>query len=279
MDIETINNDRLSTYELEALKGVLDFKRPDEGVIERTADKIFRPIDRLGDAAFESKVGEQVAIAVSKVVEKINDAATWSVDTDALFQEFREAGHEPRALRDIAWLPLEDVEDVRGRLALKYRAAATAEGAVVGATGAAGLAADIPLLLAIAFRAVAEYATYYGFDIDEEAERRYALDLVATASSPTQETRSQALAHLADRNAELSAQQEIREAETVVAMQFVEKIAESLAVRLTRGKIGQAVPLVGSAIGAGFNGWFMTQVTELAEAMYRERFLMRKYAN
>lgn len=241
--------------------------------------KRVRPIDRLGDAAFDSTVGKHVSAAVSKAIETINDAATWSVQTDEIFDTFREKGYEPRALRDVAHMPLEDVEDVRGRLGLKYKSLATAEGFVVGAAGAAGLAADVPLILGIAFRAVTEYATYYGFDIDDDAERRYALDQVSAASSPSQETRTQALAHLDERNAEMSSQQEIREAEAVLTMQFVEKLAESLTVRLSRGKLGQAVPLVGDFVGAGFNGWFVAQVTDLAEAMYRERFLMRKYAN
>src|SRR4051812_26659687 len=58
---------------------------------------------------------------------------------------------------------------------------------------------------------------------------------------------------------------------------IVKAFYERFAVRLTRQKLGQAVPVLGIAIGAGLNARLLHNLTEDAEHLYRERFLREKY--
>jgi hypothetical protein len=51
-----------------------------------------------------------------------------------------------------------------------------------------------------------------------------------------------------------------------------------LSVRLTQRKLAQALPIVGIAAGAGLNYTLMRKVGTAASFMYRERFLIDKYA-
>ena len=266
----------LSAYDREALHEIAEFKDPDKGWLSKAADAIHRPVDRAAEAAFDTAAGERVDEALSKVMKKLQDAATWTVRKDAILDDFQDDGHDISSLEDIEKLELEAVEDVIGHLARKYRVIALAEGTTVGAAGAAGIVVDIPLVLGIAIRGTTEFAAYYGFYPFTASERAYALDLVSAAASPTHEVRQKNLAGL-DAYGDQVAGGRRNEAEAVLGIQAVERIATSLVSRMARGKVAQSVPLVGAFIGGGFNRWFVGQVMEMAEMMYRERFLIRRY--
>jgi hypothetical protein len=57
----------------------------------------------------------------------------------------------------------------------------------------------------------------------------------------------------------------------------VQKVFSRLGFRLTQRKLGQAVPVLGTVIGAGMNARVMLSVIDNAEHVYRERFLREKY--
>lgn len=266
----------LSPYDREAALEIAELKDPEGGLLSRVADAVHRPLDKLADAAFDTKVGEAVDDALSKVIELLQAGSTWTIREEKILADFRDDGHPVQAFDDIAELGLETVDDVVGNLGRKYRILAMVEGTAIGAVGAAGVAIDIPLILGIAIRGATEAAGYYGFFPFTDEEKGYVLDLVSTAASPTREMRRTSLAALDDAGRDLATGRRA-EAETVLAIQAVERLAESIVARMARGKVAQGVPLVGAFIGGGFNRWFVGQVMQLAEAMYRERFLIRRY--
>ena len=87
-------------------------------------------------------------------------------------------------------LDLEQVDAVVGWLDAKYTGLAFAEGATAGAAGVLGLIADIPALVTLNLRAIAEYATYYGFDVASQRERVFAMNVLGLASSPSDAAKS-----------------------------------------------------------------------------------------
>ena len=267
---------KLTAYEREALHEIAEFKHPDKGMLSKAADAIHRPVDKAAEKAFDTVAGSKVDEALSKVMEKLHDAATWTVRDDEILEEFRDDGHEVQEFTDIAGLSLEAVEDVIGHLGRKYRVMALAEGTVVGAAGAPGIVVDVPLVLGIALRGTTEFAGYYGFYPFSEQEKAYVIDLVSAASSPTHELRQKSLKGL-NEYGDGAATGRAAEAETVLGIQAVERVIVSIVSRLARGKAAQSVPLLGAFIGGGFNRWFVGQVVQMAEMMYRERFLIRKH--
>ena len=48
-------------------------------------------------------------------------------------------------------------------------------------------------------------------------------------------------------------------------------------MRLTKGKLAQLIPIAGAVVGAGFNAWYLNEVTHTAYMLYRERFLKERY--
>ncbi len=65
-------------------------------------------------------VEQAIGNALDGVVSLCNDVAQWSVRPDAVYEEFRNAGHGIDKPSDIASLSLEDIDMVVGCLAAKY---------------------------------------------------------------------------------------------------------------------------------------------------------------
>jgi EcsC protein family len=57
----------------------------------------------------------------------------------------------------------------------------------------------------------------------------------------------------------------------------VQKVFTRLGYRLTQRKLGQAIPFLGTMLGAGMNARVLLSVIDNAEHVYRERFLREKY--
>jgi len=261
-------------YDFEAISEIEEVKNPRVRWLSNFANQTHEPIDKIGGALFETEVGGWLGGALATVLRAMHDTVTWTVREDAILQKFVDADHPIETFEQVSSLALENVDDVVGKLARKYRIAATMEGALVGATGFAGMLADIPLVLSIALRGITEFAAYYGFYPFNEAEKRYALELLSAAASPTLKSRQESLALLDDRAPHWSSGSD---KDAVFAAQVVERLLEGILSRMARGKVAQTIPLVGALIGGGFNRWFVAQVMSLAEALYRERFLMRAY--
>lgn len=60
-------------------------------------------------------------------------------------------------------------------------------------------------------------------------------------------------------------------------VRIIQKIAQSLGIRLTKGKLGRVIPKVGAVVGGGYNAYYTDKVCDAAFNLYRERFLAEKY--
>jgi hypothetical protein len=56
-------------------------------------------------------------------------------------------------------------------------------------------------------------------------------------------------------------------------------LPKDIASNVTKRKLAQSLPLVGAAVGAGFNYWFMSNTTRGSYMIFREMYLTRKYGD
>ncbi|WP_086555084.1 EcsC family protein [Acetobacter sp. DmW_043] len=270
----------LSAYEENALLEIRQWKNPDKSWLSSALSAINKPLDLAGDAIMSAPwVGDILKKIMMGVLELANDAAQWSVDSSAIFKEFRGDGHDVENLSDISKLDLEKVDLTVGWLASKYKGLLAAEGAVAGAVGLPGLAIDVPTLLLGCLRAVGEYATYYGFDVNNQKERIYALNVISFASSPTDTAKAVAMAQLTKISGDIAKKATWKELEKSVFVKMVQEIAKQLGIRLTKSKLAQVVPAMGAVAGGGFNAYYVSKVCESAHNLYRERFIIEKSNN
>jgi len=253
------------------------FKNPKEGWFEKLGELADQPLDLAGGTAFESALGDKFENVVAKVVDHLNDFASWSVREKAIFKEFEAVGRDVDAAEDVADVPLDEILDAVGGLGRKYRALGAAEGAVTGVAGALGIALDIPALVTLSLRAINEHAAYFGFDIENPEERCYALLVLAVAATATDATRLVALQEISEISKAMADPAPQSRDERTMTAALLERTAHALVVRLAKGKLAQVVPIIGAAVGGGYNSAFLAEVCQTARALYAERWLMRRH--
>lgn len=270
---------KIKQYDKQAIKEIHAWKNPDIGWFDQAMKIINTPLDKAGDLLLGTPgIGDLIKKSIQGLTSVCNDAAQWSVRTEAIFKEFRGDGHyQIAAHKDIFQLELEKIDKVVGWLAAKYKGIALAEGVGTGATGAIGLALDIPALITLNLRAIGEYATYYGFDIERQEERLFALNILGLASSPNDASKALAMAQLVRIAQDVAKKTTWKQLEQYAFVKVIQQIAKTLGIRLTKAKLAQAIPVAGAAIGGGFNAYFTMKVCDAAYYLYRERFLAEKY--
>ncbi|WP_429044085.1 EcsC family protein [Aeromonas hydrophila] len=272
--------DNMTNYEAHALKEIHAWKNPEIGWFGQAMRVINKPVDAAGDLLIDSPgVGFALKKAIEGLTNVCNDAAQWSVRPEAIFKEFRDDGYvNINSHDDLLNLDLSDIDKVVGWLGAKYKGIALVEGAGAGAAGAAGLIVDIPALITLNLRAIGEYAAYYGFDTSRQEERLFAFHVLGLASSPTDASKSLAMAQLVRISQDVAKKASWSQLEKSAFVKIIQEIAKTLGIRLTKAKLAQAIPVMGAALGGGFNAYFTMKVCDSAYYLYRERFLAQKYS-
>jgi hypothetical protein len=118
---------------------------------------------------------------------------------------------------------------------------------------------------------------YNGFDVDRPVERLRALGVLnyATASNQVAKNRAynelQKLAGMIVRNAAW------KQLDENLITKIVRRIFELLSQRITKQKLGSALPFIGIAVGATFNARTLKKTADGADLLYRQQFLCDKY--
>ncbi|ENP7128026.1 EcsC family protein [Raoultella planticola] len=266
-------------YDKKALVEIHAWKNPEITWLDKALSVINKPLDYVGDVILDNEtVGHVIKKSINGLVSVCNDAAQWSVRSEAIFEEFRGDGHHHiNSHEDISSLTLEHVDKTVGWLAAKYKGIALTEGAGTGAVGMAGMIIDIPSLITLNLRAIGEYATYYGFDIERQEERLFAFNILGLSSSPTDLSKNLAMSQLIKISQDVARKKTWNELNKQAFVKVIQQISKTLGIRLTKAKLAQTIPVAGAVVGGGFNVYFTNKVCDAAYYLYRERFLAAKY--
>ena len=165
------------------------------------------------------------------------------------------------------------------------KVAAALEGAGCGLGGMALIAADIPLLFGIAFRAVQQIGSCYGFDMEDPEMTPVVMSVFNVGSTASSTAKTAALMDMQvaavafgknwtyGRVAESTATGAV----AVLLKERTKHLPKDIAHNITKRKLAQAIPLVGAAVGEGFNYWFLSNTIRVAYMAFREMYLARKY--
>src|SRR5688572_8530322 len=140
----------LTPYERKCLAEIYAWKNPELGWFGQTMRVVNWPLSKAGDLVMATPgLGHAIKGAVQGIVGVANDVAQWTVRPNAIYAEYREAGHDVHCAVDIATVRLEHIDRTIGWLGGKYKGVALVEGASTGAAGLVGLLADIPALVTL----------------------------------------------------------------------------------------------------------------------------------
>jgi EcsC family protein len=254
----------LTDYERQVLRELHAWKHPPVTWRTRGADRLERMLE-AGASALSPKLLDEL---FDRGLPILNRAARRSAPEPLVLAGYRRHGHpEVRSLADIAALSLEEVEHVVGTKRLAELVKGASEGGVTGFYGLAGLAIDIPALLALGLRSVNVFALSYGFDPSGDEERAYVLGVISASAAVGRDAKR------VTRRALTIGQFAGKE----ITQRLLEHLPKELLVRVAAMSSSKAVPIAGAATGAAFNAWFLRSVAVHARFAYRERFLERRH--
>lgn len=229
--------------------------------------------DRLVSIVGETRLANTLDNLVEVALLYLNEEIAQAIPREEIVERFRARGLRVDSVEELCDLDIDDVEPEVRHVRRKYVAFAVSEGVVTGFAGLPGALVDLPALLGVGLRAVAETATYYGFDAERGFERNFAVLILAMASAPIATSRMDLLDTLEE--VVRSCQEKPSEP---LSGPLMDQVAQALVIRLVRGKLGQAIPVVGALFGGGYNRRFISRVCEAARRLYQERWLLARYA-
>ena len=268
-----------SIYERQALSGILSWRTPEHDWLTRASNNLQATLNSFTDQLRRVPgVDWTIDNVVTGLVSITNEIAQDLVWRDAIFDEYRNAGHQHvDSCHNIAFLDLEHVDLMLEGLSGKYKSVAAVEGVATGLAGAAGILPDIVALITMNLRAAGEYATYCGFDISDPEERLYALHILDTAAKPKAELGPALLHELHHAPRHVARRKTLKTLETLAVGGTMSTIARSVAMRVTKSKLAQVLPIAGAVVAGGYNSYYTHTVCDVAYHLYRERFLFAKY--
>lgn len=270
---------RLTAAEQTALAQSEEFFQRPDGRLRKTLSRVSRPLDALVRATPQG-FQDAVTRSLHGVLQSVaTGAEAGDYPRDLVDLICARCGHELDPWERIFTVDLGLLQGLaRDRLATA-RNLATVQGGVTGLGGAPGLLADIPTLYFLLFRTVHQVAICFGFPADNDAERRYLLQVVNAGHHLEWRDRRCALMELdaletesAQRDRDDS-QASSEDLQRTMLAKSVQQLAKKLAATLVTRKAAQTVALVGGAVGAVINRQLLDDVGQAAFHAYRRRFL------
>jgi hypothetical protein len=245
---------------------------------------------------------------LEKVVGSLFDAGTWRLESGKILEIYRAKGYDVRALNDIrVHVPLQDMDRearthwvaARRTLAVEgaivspaVAIAATAAGTAAAArapSGSAGRAAaaagltvvgsattvETSFLVGFCCRRIASIAACYGYDVADDRERAFALQVLSVATAQNLEAKEIALAdlgHLAGRLGLKKQPWHKLEDRSLIA-RTIRELADKIGWTITQAQLRRVLTIVGAVMGAAFNGHLGHSTTQAGYFLYRERAL------
>lgn len=227
--------------------------------------------------ALVEKVPENLKLrlveAVQAALEQMRQGSTWLVSPEAVRQRLGTG------------LSLPQRDQFCAELIQTNTTGLTLEGAVAGAAGIVGLAADIPILYCCLFRIIQEVSIVYDIPVDPPQERFHVVQVLELGHSFANQQRPTLTAQVFQIQDVIRRGASLEELERLVsegvrssgpntqAIVRNLRIARQLALDLLERKLLQGLFILGSAIGAAANYQLARDVGLAARHLYRRRFL------
>lgn len=251
-----------SPYEQSQIEQIRAWRDKPPGMVERAAGIALSPVARM-----------VTGLVPPEAIEALLRASDWLAE--------RTVPVSDRPADEIDGRPLERL-DTEVRVIRNWATAyASGEGALAGAAGIASLPIDLPAIVTLSLRTIRRVGVIYGYAGAGEQERQFIYAVLSIASADSMRQKRSALDSLHGIETQLLAQSWAALGERAArrgvgaeaALLLARDVAEKLGVNLTKRKALAAMPLIGAAIGATVNGWYMRDIGTAAQRAYQERWL------
>lgn len=271
-------------YEEKALREIEEWKNKGPGLMDKALTLAGKPLEFL-----YSCLPNQAKLTLEKAVlgalEALKDVGYWTFSEKDILEEARSLGIYVRSLQELRNCELEKLDLLARRYFASNKLMAALEGAGCGLGGPVLIAADIPALFILSFRAVQQIGFCYGFDMTDPEMFPVILAAFSAGSAEKAVVKAAVLAdmHIAAKTlAKNWTYKKVAEATRTgmlaqILKQRTRHLPKDIANNLTKRKLGQLIPVAGALVGAGFNYWFLSQACLAAYMIFRSMHLNLKF--
>lgn len=283
---------KLNASETKILNEIAAWKAANPGFLNRATDFVSKPISWVTEKLTPEDVKSSANSITEKIVEKIHDASSWSVNPDDVLKAAHEFDIDAATIAELRKASIHDLDHVSQDYITQNSRMGTISGVGTGLVGWPGLIADLPALFIIALRQIYQIALSYGYDPavpdgevrEREFEMEYMMRVFKVSTAADKIEKQKGLAELKDfeggRDSEVygdmlgdfTTKQLGKNATSFVSRLVIKEIVERT---ITKKAIG-LVPGLGAIFSGGFNYVYLKDVGEAAFMLYRERFILDK---
>lgn len=283
---------KLNASETKILNEVAAWKAANPGFLNRATDFVSKPISWVTEKLTPEDVKSSANSVTEKIVEKIHDASSWSVNPGDVLKAAQEFDIEAATIAELRKASIHDLDHVSQDFITQNSRMGTISGFGTGLVGWPGLIADLPALFIIALRQIYQIALSYGYDPtvpdgevrEREFEMEYMMRVFKVSTAADKVEKQKGLAELKDfeagRDSEIygemlgdyTTKQLGKNATSFVSRIVIKEIVERT---ITKKAVG-LVPGLGAIFSGGFNYVYLKDVGEAAFMLYRERFILDK---
>lgn len=271
-------------YELKVLDEIREWEEAKPGMVIKALDLIGKPITMM----IENVPGSTRIIigkAITGFMHMLKDISYWTYTENSILKKARKAGLDVASIHDLADCDIEKLDALAREYFTANKIIAALEGAGCGLGGLALIAADIPALFGISFRSIQQIGSCYGFNMQDPDMLPVIMGIIHAGSGFSVAVKSSVLADMHIAAAALAGKAAYgklaERTKTALMIEILKKSSRSLpgqiAKNISSRKLGQAIPIIGAALGAGFNYWFMSNSITAAYMLFRKLNIERRH--
>lgn len=281
---------KLNNMEERRLSEIASWKAQSPGIISRATGFLSRPLQWVGENVIPDAVSEQANKANEMIIEKLQDAANWTVKPEDVLRQANELGIQAASITALRTSSVFDLSTIAEEAGRKNAQLAAVGGFGTGLAGWPGLIADLPALFMLSWRSIYQIALSYGYDWrqDNEEDRSYEINYmlrvfqIATATQGVEKHEGLLALRQMEDDHEMSLRSRVGNhySTTQLGRGFSIQISKAIVGMIIKQTVARKaitmLPGLGAVLTAGFNYTYVKDVAECANYLYQERLLLDK---
>ncbi|MBF0102185.1 MAG: EcsC family protein [Desulfobacterales bacterium] len=252
------------------------YKEKSTSFHKKLQDIAFTPIEFVINSFGKEKF-EQLEDAIYFTTKKLIESSTFTVDLQKIARKAKKYGVNIKDLNDIKICNLRLLDKCNRESINFHEKAAAIHGAAAGIGGAFVGTIDLAVVLVNDFRMIQEIAFCYGFDPNEDIEKRIILKMIEVGIGSS-EIKFRALEEIEHLRKLQTAKKMNTQVIHIIATKTLESYVQSITLALLIRFMECSIPIISMAMSARSNFEFMENTGNAAFMVYRKRFIERKHS-
>lgn len=242
------------------------------GIASVIVDILFAPVDRLVDVVIPDKLIEKAVKPVRALLRNFRNSSQRLVNPDEIIKKASDAELPVKTIEEFRGIPITYLDVLSESLFANNTLYSALQGAGLSVGGYSLALLDLYFLFLLNLKMIFQIGVCYGYVPEAIENKEFALRIFCIASSNRDEHKKelQKMNELIGSfvNGTFSHEMGILATEESMSWFVNRQMRKIVKKRLTRG-----VPVIGIALGSGFNYIYTKEVAIYAYMFYRKRFL------